>query len=245
MQRIVSVMNPELDTLLRELHAASEKETLARARAQFAGTDDEFRGIAQRYFDLSPQKQSEYLEEQGLSTNDADDRADVDLSLAISPAMGNFLSSIVLAKQADMVLELGSSNGVSTLYFAQALRTLGHGKIVATELNSPKCARLRHNIEKAGLERYVDLREGNVFDVVRELTGTFDVVFIDIWGSAYLDAMKSVDHLLAAGTTIIADNMYTARHEVQPFKNYLASNPRFVTTTMPFEAGVEFAVALI
>jgi predicted O-methyltransferase YrrM len=234
----------DVNPLLRDLHAASDEQTYARARAQFAGSDDEFLRLAQRYRELGPEKRGEFLEEHGLSTNDADGAADAGLSLAISPATGELLSSVVLAKRAVSVLELGSSNGVSTLYIARALRMLGQGTVIATERHPDKCARLRENVEAAGLQHYVDLRQGNIFDVVADLTGPFDVVFIDVWSSAYLEAIKLVDRLIAPGTVILADNMYTARNEVRPFKEYLEFNPRFATTTLPFEAGVELAVVL-
>ncbi|MDI9712550.1 class I SAM-dependent methyltransferase, partial [Acinetobacter baumannii] len=88
------------------------------------------------------------------------------------------------------ILELGSSCGVSTLYFADALRTLGRGVVIATEGDALKCARLRDHVETAGLEAYVDVREGDVFDTVAGLDGTVDMVFIDVWADAYLKLFK-------------------------------------------------------
>jgi predicted O-methyltransferase YrrM len=235
--------DPTLSALLDAMHAESERQVFARARAQFQGTDEAFAQLARRYAGLAPERRGEFLEEHGLSSNDDAATADAALSLAISPAMGDFLYNVTLARGARSILELGSSNGVSTLYFAHALRALGRGSAIATELDSAKCARLRQNVAEAGLGTYVDVREGDVFATVASLSGTFDLVFLDIWGSLYLDAFRAVEHLLVPGTVVLADNMYTARREVAPFKAYLdASRPRISTTTMAFEAGVEFAV---
>ena len=48
----------------------------------------------------------------------------------------------------------------------------------------------------AGLDAYVDMREGDVFETVAELDGTFDMVFFDVWADAYLRLFKQIERLL-------------------------------------------------
>jgi predicted O-methyltransferase YrrM len=151
---------------------------------------------------------------------------------------------MALSHRPARILELGSSHGVSTLYFADALRTIGAGTVVATELDHTKCEHLRAHVRTADLERYVDLREGDVFQTVAELDGTFDMVFIDIWASAYLRLFKQIEPLLRPGSIVLTDNMYTAEDAVRTYKAYLEENPRYSSTTLDFESGVEFTVVL-
>jgi predicted O-methyltransferase YrrM len=233
-----------LTTLLSKLHEESDAQLYARARAQFSGDDAAFPELAQQYAVLAPERKGDFLREHGLATNDADEGADSGLSLAISPAMGAFLANMLLTMRPARVLELGSSNGVSTLYLARALRQLGAGTILACELDPIKCKRLRANVATAELERYVDVREGNVFDIVDGLSGTFDLVFMDVWGDGYLPVFQRIERLLAPGSVVLADNMYTAQDQVAPFKAYLDAHPNISTTTLAFESGVEFAVVL-
>jgi predicted O-methyltransferase YrrM len=94
------------------------------------------------------------------------------------------------------------------------------------------------------VQAYVDLREGDVFQTISELDGTFDMVFIDVWASTYLNLFKQIERLLRPGSIVLADNMYTAEDAVRPYKHYLAGNPRFSTTTLDFESGLEFTVVV-
>ncbi|REG51838.1 putative O-methyltransferase YrrM [Paraburkholderia sp. BL6669N2] len=230
--------------LLQRLHEQSQTEVIARARAQFQGSSQEFQDLAEEYDMLAPRLRGRFLETLGLSSEDFESSQGTPLSLAVSAETGRFLRNMVLSHKPARILELGSSCGVSTLYFAEALRTLGSGMVVATELDAVKCAYLRDHVRTAGVDAYVELREGDVFQTISELDGTFDMVFIDVWASTYLELFKQIERLLRPGSIVFADNMYTAEDAVRPYKHYLDSNPRFSTTTLDFESGVEFTVVV-
>lgn len=172
--------------LLQRLHEESRTEIVARARAQFQGSNEDFLSLAEEYEAIAPRLRGRFLETFGLSSDDFDSPEGSPLSLAVSPETGGFLRNMVLSQRPARILELGSSCGVSTLYFAEALRTLGRGVVVATERDALKITRLCDHVRTAGLDAYVDMREGDVFETVVELDGTFDMVFIDVWADAYL-----------------------------------------------------------
>jgi predicted O-methyltransferase YrrM len=217
---------------------------MARARAQFRGSSEEFLMLAEEYDTLAPRLRGRFLETLGLSSEDFESSQGTALSLAVSAETGRFLRNMALAHKPARILELGSSCGVSTLYFAEALRTLGSGVVVATERDAAKCAQLRAHVRTAGVDAYVELREGDVFRTVAELHGTFDMVFIDVWADTYLELFRQTERLLRPGSIILADNMYTAEDAVRPYKQYLDGNPRFSTTTLDFESGIEFTVVV-
>ncbi|MBN3851914.1 SAM-dependent methyltransferase [Paraburkholderia sp. Ac-20340] len=237
-------METSTATLLQRLHAQSHAEVIARAKAQLQGSNEGFLNIADEYETLAPRLRGRYLEALGLSSEDFESSQGTPLSLAVSAETGRLLRNMVLSNRPARILELGSSCGVSTLYFAEALRTLGSGVVLATELDTRKCAQLRAHVSAAGLEDYVDLREGDVFQTVAGLDGTFDMVFIDVWADTYLSLFMRIERLLRPGSIVLADNMYTAEYAVQPFKQYIEDNPRFSTTTLDFESGVEFTVVV-
>lgn len=237
-------MNTRIPPLLQQLHAKNQSEVLARARAQFRGPDEGFTRLAEQYSELAPRLKGQFLQRHGLSTEDEGSAQGTPLMLAVSAEMGMFLKHMVLAHRPTRILELGSSCGVSTLYFAEALAQLGRGTVVATELDAGKCAQLRDNLHHANLESYVELREGDVFDSIATLEGSFDMVFIDIWADAYLPAFQQIERLLRPGSVVLADNMFTAGEAIRPFKTYLEKHPHFSSTTLEFESGVEFAVML-
>ena len=201
-------------------------------------------GVREEYDTLAPRLRGRFLETLGLSSEDFESSQGTALSLAVSAETGRFLRNMTLSHKPARILELGSSCGVSTLYFAEALCTLGSGTVVATELDPVKCAQLRDHVRTAGVDARVDLREGDVFQTVSELDGTFDMVFIDVWADTYLDLFKQTERLLGPGSIVLADNMYTAEDAVRPYKQYLDGNPRFSTTTLDFESGIEFTVVV-
>ena len=230
--------NKPLSELLASRHTESEKQIYAKARSQFNGSDEEFFSLARQYGDLAPDKKGIFLKQHDISVQDSA------LSLAISPEMGEFLFNLTLSKRPRVILELGSSNGVSTLYFAEALRVSGGGRVIATEVEASKCQTLRNDVQALGLADYVEVREGDVFETAKNLRGPFDILFIDIWASSYLDIFKEVEYLLAPGSIVLADNMYTAFEELQAFRAYLSAKPNISNTTLPFESGVEFCVVM-
>ncbi|WP_423371862.1 O-methyltransferase [Burkholderia sp. LMG 32019] len=235
--------SPTID-LLQRLHEESRSEIIARARTQFQGSNEDFLSLTDEYEAIAPRLRGRFLETLGLSTDDFDSPEGSPLSLAVSPETGGFLRNMVLSHRPASILELGSSCGVSTLYFADALRTLGRGVVIATERDALKCARLRDHVGAAGLDAHVDIREGDVFETVAELDGRFDMVFIDVWADAYLTLFKRIERLLRPGSIVLADNMYTAEDAVRPYKHYLDDDPRFSTMTLDFESGIEFTVVV-
>jgi len=195
-------MTPATTVLLQQLHERSQTEVIARARAQFHGSNEEFLTLADEYETLAPRLRGRFLETLGLSSEDFESSQGTPLSLAVSAETGRFLGNLVLSHKPARILELGSSCGVSTLYFAEALRT------------------------------------------VSGLDGTFDLVFVDVWANTYLNLFKQIERLLRPGSIVLADNMYTAEDAVQPYKRYLDDHPRFSTTTLDFESGIEFTVVV-
>ncbi len=230
--------NGPLAELLSGLHRESDEEILGKARSLFRGGDEEFSRIVKEYGTLAPEEKGKFLRTHGISIQDPS------FSLCVSPEMGEFLFNLVLSSRPGRILELGSSNGVSTLYFAEALRLLGRGTIVATENDEKKCRRILQNAAAGGLSGFIELRKGDVFETVNGLSGPFDLVFIDIWADGYLEIFRKIEPLLASGSIIVADNMWTAFEGVAPFKEHLDKRTDIVNTTLDFASGVEFGVVL-
>ncbi|MGP3659596.1 O-methyltransferase [Burkholderia gladioli] len=236
-------MTTSSHVLLQRLHEQNRAELIGRARARFPGDSATFLDLVSQYEALAPRLKGQFLSDHGLSGEDDSERSrGTSLSLAISAELGSLLRNLVLSHRPMRILELGSSYGVSTLYFADALRTLGRGTVIATERDAMKCARLRDHLAAAKVERYVELREGDAFETLEQLDGPFDIVFIDVWADLYLRLFQRVEPLLRPGSIVLADNMYTAGEAVQPFKRYLDAHPRISSTTLDFESGLEFAV---
>jgi predicted O-methyltransferase YrrM len=74
---------------------------------------------------------------------------------------GDLICLLCRALGAERVAEFASSIGVSTIYFATAIRDNGGGTVIGSEIAPQKLATARHNLEAAGLADQVDLRFGD------------------------------------------------------------------------------------
>lgn len=77
-------------------------------------------------------------------------RAYADNYLNVSPQFGQFLYQCARARKATLIVEFGTSMGISTIHLAAALRDMGGGHLIGTELEPSKVQRARANLEAAG-----------------------------------------------------------------------------------------------
>jgi predicted O-methyltransferase YrrM len=108
----------------------------------------------------------------------------------IAPENGQFLSILIRSIRAQNVLEVGTSNGYSTIWLAAALEETG-GRLITLEFN-PKRAEDAHTyINEAGLDEIVEIRVGNALDEIPKCDATFDLVFLDAQKDEYRKHLKS------------------------------------------------------
>ena len=105
----------------------------------------------------------------------------------ISHQTGNFISMLIKAANIKNVLELGTSNGYSTLWIADALKST-NGHLTTIEFWEKRQCIARNNVEKCGLSEFVTFKIGQAYDIIMtELQNeNYDMVFIDANKQEYL-----------------------------------------------------------
>lgn len=126
--------------------------------------------------------------------------------LPISKEQGYMLRQLIIQNNCKEIIEFGTSFGISTLYLADAARQTG-GRVITTELIESKANKAAHNISKAGLADYVELRTGDAMDTLRGHTRPIDFLFLDGWKDLYLPLFQMLEPQFHEGTLIYADNM--------------------------------------
>lgn len=175
--------------------------------------------------------------------NDSRETARPKRMLNITRDTGRLLWILVRATRAARILEVGTSNGFSTLWLADAARSTG-GRVTTLELNPAKIALARANLTSAGLERVVDIIEGPAADTLPRLPGPFDVVFLDADRPSYLTYLELVVPKLRPGGMLIADNVTSHAHELQDYLSRVKSHPQLFAVTVPIGNGEEIALRL-
>ena len=160
--------------------------------------------------------------------------------LNITPETGQLLAILVRATRATHILELGTSNGYSTLWLAAATRD-ADGHVLTIERLPAKAALARANFARASLSDVITLREGSALDILPQLQDPFDLIFLDADRSSYGAYLDSLLGLLRPGGLLITDNVVSHAHELTSFLAALRAHPLLETVTLPFGNGEELS----
>ena len=174
--------------------------------------------------------------------------------LAITHDTGIFFSILLKAIRARSILEIGTSSGYSTLWFADALlSTIGNKRrpsIVTIESNPAKVRWAEANFRKAGVENMTTIMEGKAIDILRELRHTandFDFVFIDADKENILKYFDLALPMVRPGGIIAADNMLLPEHfrrHMKKYASHVRRKPGVQSVTVPVGMGEEITMKL-
>jgi caffeoyl-CoA O-methyltransferase len=117
---------------------------------------------------------------------------------------GKFLEFLVRSTGAQLVLELGTFTGYSSISMARGLT--GTGKVISLDVNPETTAIARRYAEEAGVADRIDYRLGPALDALSSLDGPFDLIFIDADKANYVNYYEALLPKLAANGLLIADN---------------------------------------
>ncbi|MDI4236949.1 O-methyltransferase [Bradyrhizobium sp. Arg237L] len=163
-----------------------------------------------------------------------------DLPLAVSRETGALLYMLARGGGARVIVEFGTSFGISTLHLAAALRDNGGGRLISSEFEPSKAARARDNLTAGGLIDLVEIREGDALQTLSvDLPETIDLLLLDGAKALYPEILSLVERRLRPGAFIVADNAdyspdYLA-HVRSPANGYMST---------PFGGDVELSMRI-
>ena len=126
-------------------------------------------------------------------------------AIDVSPEQGKLLHLLARSTGARRILEVGTLGGYSTIWLARALPA--DGELITCELQPAHAEVARANLARAGLAQRVDVRVGPAADTLAELTGVFDLVFIDADKASNVTYLEHALRLSRPGSVIIVDNV--------------------------------------
>lgn len=130
-----------------------------------------------------------------------------DFALPVSRETGRLLYMLARATQARVIVEFGTSFGLSTLHLAAALRDNGGGRLITSEFEPSKIATAKLNLAEGGLSDLVEFREGDALETLAaDLPEKIDLLLLDGAKSLYGDILALVGPHLRRGAVIVADN---------------------------------------
>jgi predicted O-methyltransferase YrrM len=158
----------------------------------------------------------------------------------LEPETARLLALLVRAAGARRVLELGTSNGYSTLWLADAVRDTG-GIVTSVELDPERTAQAQANLARAGFQAHVELRVQDAADALAEAPdASLDLVFLDAERPHYAGYWPQLLRALRPGGLLAVDNVLSHAHELEAFTALVEAE--LETTVVPVGAGLRLAL---
>jgi predicted O-methyltransferase YrrM len=144
---------------------------------------------------------------------------------------GKVLFDLIVENKYTRALDIGTSTGHSAIWIAWALSKTG-GSLITVEIDEYRQQKALENFEKAGLSDFIDARLADAHELVPQLDGPFDFVFIDADKNWYTNYVKAVLPKLEVGGCITARNVHNLFYMqgIRDFLGYVRSVPELETT---------------
>ncbi|MBQ3163908.1 MAG: O-methyltransferase [Lachnospiraceae bacterium] len=123
----------------------------------------------------------------------------------IRPQMQSLLKFLLAWGKPTKILEVGTAIGFSALLMSEYAPEGCH--ITTIEKYEKRIPLARENFRKAGKEEKITLLEGDATEILAELDGEFDMIFMDAAKGQYINFMPDILRLLAPGGLLVSDNI--------------------------------------
>ena len=147
---------------------------------------------------------------------------------------GRLLRLLTETVGAKHVVEIGTSNGYSGIWFCLALRSTG-GNLTTYEINARRASLARENFKRAGVDQIVTLVEGDAHEEVTKLKEPIDILFLDADKQGYIDYLNKLLPLVRPGGLIVAHNI-TPRQADPAYVEAITTNPDLETIFLHMQA---------
>lgn len=159
----------------------------------------------------------------------------------LHPESARLLHLMTLATKPKQILEIGTSTGYSTIWLGLAARRV-EATVAGTEIDKDKVKIATENIIRAGLGDTVRVLGGDARMTLRELSGPYELVFLDADKEDYLDYLHLIRPLLSARGLVLADNVHSHREQCRPYLEAIEKDDKLLSVTLPVGAGLEMTL---
>jgi len=158
----------------------------------------------------------------------------------IPAATGKFFYNLVLISKAKNILEIGTSNGYSTIWLAEASKQ-NNGKVTTIEISEKKVNMAKENFKRVKLKN-IKIIQGDALKEIPKLKEKYDFMFIDAIKKDYIKYLKLNEKNMKKGSIIVADNAIIFKEKMKHYLNYLKNDKNYSSVLVPIGTGVEFSL---
>jgi len=154
--------------------------------------------------------------------------------LSVPREDGRLLRVLTEVAGAKQVVEVGTSNGYSGLWFCLALRTTG-GRLTTHDIDPAKVKLANDNFRRAGVEQIATVVEGDAHQKIAEIKDPIDIAFVDADKPGYLDYVTKFIPMIRPGGLFVAHNAKIPPAE-PAFIRAITTNPDIETIFLNMHA---------
>ncbi|MBO8138674.1 MAG: O-methyltransferase [Desulfotomaculum sp.] len=171
----------------------------------------------------------------------------------VEPEVARLLYWLALTRKAKNVLEVGTAIGYSTLWLAKAVLP-GGGRITTLEINKPRYEAAKKNFQAAGIEEKINLVFGDARELIYQLKGPYDFIFLDAAKGKYVEFLEQCVSILSSGGLLVADDVFmngmvisgevdkrrnkTAVKRLRQYLQVVMNHPQLETVVIPIGDGI-------
>ncbi|AQU70254.1 O-methyltransferase [Streptomyces niveus] len=156
----------------------------------------------------------------------------------MTPGAAQLITTLIRAQRATSVLEIGTSNGYSAIWFAYAVRDTG-GRLTTVEIDETRVAAALANLARAGVREQVDVVHGDGAEVlVKTPDASVDLVVLDAERPAYADYWPHLRRVLKPYGVLAVDNAVSHREQMVAFHELLTAEKEFAVALHEVGDGV-------
>ena len=175
----------------------------------------------------------------------------------IRKEMQSFIKTLLALKKPQRILEVGTAVGFSTLLMCEYSQPEMH--ITTIENYEKRIPKARENFQRAGRESQITFLEGDAGQILKELSGSYDLIFMDAAKGQYMNWLPDVLQLMHKGSVLVSDNVLqegdiieshylverrnrTIYKRMRQYLYELKHNPLLETSILPLGDGASISV---
>ena len=169
----------------------------------------------------------------------------------VDPEVGYLLHLLTGLVQPQRVLEIGTAIGCSGIYIARAMTA---GQLTTIELQEERHTMALDYFQQAGVADKIHAVCGDARELVPQLEGPYDMIFMDAAKGQYMEFLAVADRILKPGGLLVADNVLingwvvnlnyprhrqkTMVYRMKEFLEQFKENPNYQCSVVPLGDGV-------
>ena len=156
----------------------------------------------------------------------------------LEPDSAALLAVLVRAVRPKRLLELGTSNGYSTIWLADAALSV-EAEFTSVELDADRLKQARENLRTVGLGETVNFVAADAGAELRAAPGgNWEMIFLDAERPAYVSYWKDLVRTLTPGGLLVVDNVLSHADQVAEFRELVSADERMTEALSPTGAGL-------